>query len=97
MDYSTITIQLLKDGVLKESTKCSPTGYYVLPVYDNGNYVLAISGPEGWIFVPDKQKVSIEKGKKIPSGDINFEFNGFSLKGEVNFIFFLIPRFYQKI
>jgi hypothetical protein len=51
IDYSSVKILLYnKNGLLKDTTQCSPTGYFVLPFYDNGNYKIKISGPEGWFF-----------------------------------------------
>ena len=41
---------LKKEGILKQYTDLSPPGYYFIPIYDRGNYVLQIQGPEGWIF-----------------------------------------------
>ena len=57
IDYSSVTIKLFnKNGLLKDSTQCSPTGYFVLPAYDNGNYKIQVNGPEGWFFGKKKKK-----------------------------------------
>jgi hypothetical protein len=84
IDYSSVTIQLLtKEGFVKDSTKCTPTGYYVLPAYDNGIYFLSVEGPSGWSFTPDKHKVTLSNGQKTPVEDFNFLFHGYTLTGSV--------------
>eukprot|EP01080_Neovahlkampfia_damariscottae_P007378 gene7378-11700_t len=84
IDYSSVHIKLFnKNGLLKDSTQCSPTGYFVLPLYDNGNYKIQVNGPEGWFFEQNEFSVSVRNGKKSPEGDVIFEFQGFSLSGEV--------------
>ena len=38
-------------GLLKFKTDCAPnSGYYLIPLYDKGEYVLTVEGPEGWSF-----------------------------------------------
>jgi BOS complex subunit NOMO1-like, first beta sandwich domain len=39
-----------ESGILKESVECAPNGYFFLPVYDKGTYVLAVASPDGWTF-----------------------------------------------
>ena len=31
-----------KQGSLKDQTECAPNGYYFLPLYDKGEYVLKV-------------------------------------------------------
>ncbi len=51
IDYSRIKVHLVSlSGFNKGSTDCAPNGYFFLPVYDKGSYVLKIQGPEGWTF-----------------------------------------------
>lgn len=39
-----LVYRLTKQGSLKESAFCAPTnGYYFLPVYDKGDYILKVS------------------------------------------------------
>ena len=46
IDFSKIEIKLYtKQGALKDSTDCAPNnGYYLIPVYDKGEYVIKVSG-----------------------------------------------------
>jgi hypothetical protein len=37
-------------GVQKDESECAPTGYYSIPVYDKGSFVLEVEGPAGWNF-----------------------------------------------
>ena len=40
-----------KQGSLKYQTDCAPnSGYYMIPVYDKGDYVLRVEPPSGWTF-----------------------------------------------
>jgi len=40
-----------KQGSLKYQTDCAPNnGYYMVPVYDKGDYVLKVEPPPGWTF-----------------------------------------------
>jgi len=40
-----------KQGTLKYQTDCAPiNGYYMVPVYDKGEYVLKVNPPPGWTF-----------------------------------------------
>eukprot|EP01096_Ripella_sp_DP13-Kostka_P006743 TRINITY_DN2438_c0_g1_i1.p1 TRINITY_DN2438_c0_g1~~TRINITY_DN2438_c0_g1_i1.p1 ORF type:complete len:1216 (+),score=649.91 TRINITY_DN2438_c0_g1_i1:168-3650(+) len=85
IDFSLVTILMYNlDGVLKESTECSPTGYYFLPLYDKGNFVLKVKGPEGWHFEPASFPVTIGDNKECNNGnDVNFQLTGFAVKAKV--------------
>ncbi|XP_068304702.1 uncharacterized protein [Pyrus communis] len=84
LDYSHITVELRTvDGLLKDSTQCAPNGYYFIPVYDKGSFVIKINGPEGWSWNPDKVPVVVDDSGCNGSEDINFRFTGFSLSGRV--------------
>ena len=40
-----------KQGSLKYQTDCAPNnGYYMVPVYDKGDYILKVEPPPGWTF-----------------------------------------------
>ncbi|XP_004288537.1 PREDICTED: nodal modulator 1 [Fragaria vesca subsp. vesca] len=84
LDYSHITVELRTvDGLLKESTQCAPNGYYFIPVYDKGSFVIKINGPQGWSLHPDKVPVVVDNTGCNGSEDINFRFTGFSISGRV--------------
>lgn len=75
-----------KEGSLKEKTECAPTnGYYFLPLYEKGEYVLKVHPPAGWSFEPSQVELSVDgTTDKCSSGqDINFAFNGFGITGRV--------------
>ncbi|KAK8650653.1 hypothetical protein V6N13_140281 [Hibiscus sabdariffa] len=84
LDYSHINVELRTvDGLVKERTQCAPNGYYFIPVYDKGSFVIKISGPEGWSWDPDKVPVVIDDNGCNNNEDINFRFTGFTLSGRV--------------
>ncbi|XVF72762.1 hypothetical protein PTKIN_Ptkin12aG0146400 [Pterospermum kingtungense] len=84
LDYSHITVELRTvDGLVKDRTQCAPNGYYFIPVYDKGSFVIKISGPEGWSWDPDKVPVVIDDNGCNNNEDINFRFTGFTLSGRV--------------
>ena len=70
---------------MKEKTECTPTGYYLLPIYDKGEYRLTIEGPLGWSFEPKEYQIVVNEGDNECNGgkDLNFVFTGFSLSGKV--------------
>lgn len=79
--------RLTKQGSLKDTTDCSPSnGYYFLPVYDRGDYVLRIAPPPGWSFEPEQIDVAFD-GATDPCSlgkDVNFVFKGFGITGHVD-------------
>ncbi|KAI7745608.1 hypothetical protein M8C21_033454 [Ambrosia artemisiifolia] len=84
LDYSHVTVELRTlDGLVKERTQCAPNGYYFIPVYDKGSFVIKIKGPEGWSFDPDKVPVLVDHTGCNGNEDINFRFTGFSISGKV--------------
>jgi hypothetical protein len=47
-DLSPVRAKLInKGGVVKAETECAPNGYYFLPMYDAGAYVIKLEGPPG--------------------------------------------------
>jgi len=43
---------LTNEGVKKISADCLPKGYYIIPIYDKGSFILQFEGPQGWVFSP---------------------------------------------
>lgn len=84
IDYSHITVELRTlDGLVKDRTQCAPNGYYFIPVYDKGSFVIKIKGPDGWSWHPDQVPVGVDQTGCNANKDINFRFTGFSLSGRV--------------
>ncbi|XP_048265268.1 uncharacterized protein LOC100649850 isoform X3 [Bombus terrestris] len=75
-----------KSGSLKDSTECAPNnGYYFLPLYDKGEYVLKVDPPRGWSFEPTEILLVVDGTTDACSEgkDINFTFKGFGITGRV--------------
>ncbi|KAK1277905.1 hypothetical protein QJS04_geneDACA007053 [Acorus gramineus] len=84
LDYSHIKVELLTvDGLVKDGTHCAPNGYYFIPVYDKGSFVVRVKGPEGWSWNPDSVPVVVDQVGCNSNADINFRFTGFSISGRV--------------
>ncbi|XP_077219224.1 carbohydrate-binding-like fold isoform X2 [Tasmannia lanceolata] len=84
LDYSHITVELQTvDGLIKDRTQCAPNGYYFIPVYDKGSFIIKIKGPEGWSWDPDNVPVVIDHNGCNGNADINFRFTGFTISGRV--------------
>ncbi|WOL10268.1 nodal modulator 1 [Canna indica] len=84
LDYSHIRVELCTvDGLVKEWTQCAPNGYYFIPVYDKGSFILRVKGPDGWSWKPDNVPVTVNEGGCNSNEDINFLFTGFKLSGRV--------------
>ncbi|KAL3649360.1 hypothetical protein CASFOL_005763 [Castilleja foliolosa] len=84
LDYSHVTVELRTlDGLVKDRTQCAPNGYYFMPVYDKGSYVIKIKGPEGWTCAPEQVPVVVDHTGCNANEDINFQFTGFTLSGRV--------------
>lgn len=85
--YSRVEMKLYtRQGSLKYQTDCAPNnGYYLIPLYDKGDYVLKVEPPLGWSFEPSSVSLRVD-GNSDPCSlgqDINFVFHGFSLSGKV--------------
>ncbi len=52
INYKIIKVKLLtKDGAVKYLSEASPVnGYYMIPVYNKGEYILQVNPPPGWSF-----------------------------------------------
>ncbi|OXU24420.1 hypothetical protein TSAR_002763 [Trichomalopsis sarcophagae] len=87
IDFSQITVKLYtKSGSLKDQTECAPnTGYYFVPVYDKGEYLLKLEPPRGWSFEPTEVTLNVDGTTDLCSQgkDINFVFKGFGITGKV--------------
>lgn len=91
------THRLTKQGSLKDTTDCSPSnGYYFLPVYDKGDYILKISPPPGWSFEPEQISIAFDGKTDLCSlgKDVNFVFKvNFSINKycyKLNILFFRV-------
>ncbi|KAG7485675.1 nodal modulator 1-like [Solea senegalensis] len=87
INYSLIEIKLYtKQGSLKYQTDCAPiNGYFMIPLYDKGDFVLKIEPPLGWSFEPTVVDLHVDGVSDIctKEEDINFVFTGFSVSGTV--------------
>ncbi|XP_071958436.1 BOS complex subunit NOMO1-like [Antedon mediterranea] len=87
INYSRIQVKVYnKQGALKYHTDCAPNnGYFMIPIYDKGEFVLKIEPPEGWTFEPRDVKLNIDGKTDVCSRgeDINFKFMGFAVEGKV--------------
>ncbi|XP_017891823.1 nodal modulator 3 [Ceratina calcarata] len=87
IDFTKVQIKLYtKAGSLKDSTECAPNnGYYFLPLYDKGDYVLKVDPPRGWSFEPTEVVLNVDGTTDACSQgkDINFTFKGFGITGKV--------------
>ncbi|EGG20659.1 hypothetical protein DFA_00520 [Cavenderia fasciculata] len=83
--YDDIKIRLLSkaDMRVREETECAPNGYYFLPIYERGVYILQIQGPQGWTFAKNEIEINAQNVDDFKE-DINFELTGFQLSGMVS-------------
>uniref|UniRef100_A0A182JBY5 SD-repeat containing protein B domain-containing protein n=1 Tax=Anopheles atroparvus TaxID=41427 RepID=A0A182JBY5_ANOAO len=89
LDSSKVEVGLYTpQGSLKIKTECSPSnGYYFIPVYDKGDYVLKVIPPPGWSFEPEQVDIKFDGQTDLCSQgkDVNFHFKGFGITGRVEF------------
>lgn len=87
INYKIIKVKLLtKERIVKYTTEASPVnGYYMIPVYAKGEYILQVNPPPGWSFEPTEIPVNVdgETDACTKNEDINFFFKGFGLSGKV--------------
>lgn len=87
INYEKVELKLFtKQGAFRSKTECAPNnGYFLVAVYDKGEYTLKIESQNGWGFAPKEIKLNID-GKTDPCSkqeDINFKFTGFSISGTI--------------
>lgn len=87
INYSRVEVKLLtRQGSHKYQTEGAPNnGYYLIPLYDRGDYTLKVDPPPGWVFEPPSVDLHID-GTTDPCStakDIDFVFKGFSVVGKV--------------
>lgn len=68
---------------MKEKTEISDTGFFILPIYDKGDYTIRVSGPQGLSFEPEEIPFNFD-GDCTQKTDVNFMFKGFGITGKVN-------------
>lgn len=87
INFSLVEVKLYtKSGSLKDHTECAPNnGYYFLPLYDKGEYILRVAPPPGWSFEPSEVALNVDGVSDSCSQgkDINFFFKGFAVTGMV--------------
>ncbi|XP_076380819.1 uncharacterized protein LOC117223312 [Megalopta genalis] len=87
IDFAKVQVKLYtKAGSLKDATECAPNnGYYFLPLYDKGEYILKVDPPRGWSFEPMEVLLNVDGTTDACSlgKDINFTFKGFGIAGRV--------------
>lgn len=87
IDFTKIRVILYtKTGSVKDQTECAPnSGYYFLPLYDKGEYVLKVEPPKGWSFEPTEVTLNVDGSTDVCSQgkDINFIFKGFGITGKI--------------
>ncbi|VDN06963.1 unnamed protein product [Thelazia callipaeda] len=85
IDYSRIQIKLFTaEGNLKFETDCSPTnGYYMIPVYNKGDYSIRLFAPDGWFFEPNIFDLKVDGKTDVctKGEDINFILEAFAVQG----------------
>ncbi|KAK8772025.1 hypothetical protein V5799_024734 [Amblyomma americanum] len=86
INYSRVEVKLLtRQGSHKYQTEGAPNnGYYLIPLYDRGDYTLHVEPPAGWVFEPTAVDLHVD-GVTDPCStaqDIDFTFQGFSILGK---------------
>ncbi|XP_060065049.1 BOS complex subunit NOMO2-like [Ylistrum balloti] len=87
INFSLVEVKLYTPhGSIKYQTDCAPnTGYYLIPLYEKGDFVLKVEPPAGWSFEPESVPLKVDGSTDHCSlgEDINFRFTGFSITGKV--------------
>ncbi|CAI2354984.1 unnamed protein product [Caenorhabditis sp. 36 PRJEB53466] len=88
INYSDLKVKLLTvEGHLKHEEEVNPSnGYFMIPVYNKGQYILKVSSPAGYFFEPDTIDIKIDGVSDACSTnqDLIFELKGFSVRGVVD-------------
>jgi hypothetical protein len=66
----------------------SETGFFILPIYDKGEYTIRVAAPAGYSFEPEEISFNFDGVNDICSQkkDVNFFFKGFGITGKVNIL-----------
>ncbi|GAB1611346.1 nodal modulator 1, partial [Argonauta hians] len=87
INFSLVEMKLYTlQGTIKYQTDCAPNnGYYLVPLYDKGDFILQVEPPPGWSFEPESVRLHVDGTTDRCSlgEDINFQFKGFSIRGMV--------------
>ncbi|KAG5674083.1 hypothetical protein PVAND_004070 [Polypedilum vanderplanki] len=85
-DFSSIFVKLLnKQGNLKEKTEIAENGFFILPIYDKGDYTIKVDAPAGYSFEPEEIAINFD-GICTQKTDVNFMFKGFGITGKVSIL-----------
>uniref|UniRef100_A0A2I3GKP0 Prealbumin-like fold domain-containing protein n=1 Tax=Nomascus leucogenys TaxID=61853 RepID=A0A2I3GKP0_NOMLE len=84
INYSLIEIKLYtKHGTLKYQTDCAPNnGYFMIPLYDKGDFILKIEPPLGWSFGKLTESLDILCKRLHDMPNINLVYLGFCHVGQ---------------
>ncbi|KAF6032904.1 hypothetical protein EB796_008789 [Bugula neritina] len=83
LDLTQIKVKLLTSyGSVKYTSEPAPNGYYMIPVYEKGEYKIQIQPKSGWNFQPSNP-VDLDLEACERNEDINFIFVGFQISGQV--------------
>ena len=87
VDFSAVRVSLSSRTTEKQllETQCAPNGYYFLPLYDAGDFLLRVDGPSGWHVEQREVPVSYGRGdaRHRCTSDVDFIFDGFAASGAV--------------
>ena len=89
LDYSKIQVQsFTKDMILKETSTVAASGYYFIPISEiKTSLIIKISGPNGMTFEPNRYIFDLKEGETLKdycNKDINFNFVGFEIDGQIS-------------
>ncbi|SPQ95991.1 SD-repeat containing protein B domain-containing protein [Plasmodiophora brassicae] len=83
-DFSIMKIVLsTSNGLRKESVKCAPNGFYIVPVYEPGSFQISVKGPPGWLFEPESHAFTVTDQMQGCESDLDFSLSGFPLRGKI--------------
>ncbi|KAL7078019.1 hypothetical protein ACQ4LE_002669 [Meloidogyne hapla] len=84
IDYSEIKIKLYtSQGNLKYEAECNPqNGYFLIPIYSKGEYLVKIIAPDGYVFDPEFHEIEVI-GENGCSKELNFNLSGLKISGTI--------------